>query len=222
MERAARRRESAVAVAGPIDRKFLDAIAFLLGAHYDFYIECESVGNAFAVQVPCDVAFIDFEAALCVGELGWNFHVVNDKPVKHLGADSAVQALGLFDMAASHFSRPVGYIAGIVFEQIESSQSVFVWNTQAGVRKHGVVAGGGLHSCSNGVALAAMRLVTEDFERYGWWDLGALGNLGGIVAAAIVNNDDFAFEIVAIEELSGLFDIAGDFPALFKGRYDNR
>ena len=160
MERAARRRESAVAVAGPVDGEFLDAIAFFLGAHYDFYVECESVGNRFAVQMPCNIAFIDFEAALCVGEIGWNFHVVNHKPVKHLGADSTVHALGLFDMAASHFSRPVCYIAGIVFEQFEPSQSVFVWDTQAGVCEHGVVAGRGLHSCSNGVALAAVRLVT--------------------------------------------------------------
>ena len=222
MERAARRRESAVAVAGPVDGEFLDAIAFLLGAHYDFYIKCESIGDALAVQVPCDVAFIDFEAALCVGELWGYFHVVDGKPVKHLGADSAVQALGLFNMAASHFSRSVGYVAVIVFEQIEASHGVFVWDTEAGVCEHCVVAGRGLHSCSNGVALASMRLVTEDFERYGRRDFCFFGYLGGIVAAAVVDDNDFSFEIVAIEELCGFFDIEGDFPVLFKGRYDNR
>jgi hypothetical protein len=65
-------------------------------------------------------------------------------------------------------------------------------------------------------------LVTDDFERYGWGDFCVVGCLGGIVTTTVVNDNDLAFDMAAIEEFSRLFDVAGDFPALFKRWYDNR
>jgi len=114
-ERAARRRQTTVTVAGPVDGKFLYPVTFLLGPHYDFYIESKSVGNTFAVQVSRDIPFVYLKAALGIGEFRRDFHIVNHKPVEYPGADSPVQTLWLLDMAAPHFSRPVGYITRIVF-----------------------------------------------------------------------------------------------------------
>ncbi|HKY99749.1 MAG TPA: hypothetical protein VJ112_01135, partial [Rhabdochlamydiaceae bacterium] len=57
---------------------------------------------------------------------------------------------------------------------------------------------------------------------YGWGDFRVLSCLGGIICAAVVNDNDLAFDMAAIEELSGVFDVAGDFPALLESWYDNR
>ena len=65
-------------------------VTLFLCPHYDFYIEYESIGNALAVQVPCDIASVYFKSTLCIGKLGWDFHIVNYKPVEHLGTDTAV------------------------------------------------------------------------------------------------------------------------------------
>ena len=79
-------------------------VTFFLGPHYDFYIERKSIGNTLAVQVPCDVAPVYLKPALCIGELGGDFHVVDDEPVEYPGTDTPVQALRFFNMAFSHFS----------------------------------------------------------------------------------------------------------------------
>jgi len=65
-------------------------VTFFLCPHYDFYIERKTIGNALAVQVPCDIAPVYLKPALCIGELGRDFHIVNHEPVEHLGADTAV------------------------------------------------------------------------------------------------------------------------------------
>ena len=65
-------------------------VTFFLRPHYDFYIERKSIGNTLAVQVPCDVAPVYLKPALCIGELGGDFHIVNHEPMEHFGADTAV------------------------------------------------------------------------------------------------------------------------------------
>jgi hypothetical protein len=65
-------------------------VALFSGPQYDFNIENKSVSNAFAVKVSRGIAFVYFEAALCIGELRGNFHIVNHKPVEHFGANPPI------------------------------------------------------------------------------------------------------------------------------------
>ncbi len=65
-------------------------VTFFLCPHYDFYIEHKSIGNTLTVQVPCDVSPVYLKSTLCICKLGWDFHIVNYKPVEHLGTDTAV------------------------------------------------------------------------------------------------------------------------------------
>jgi hypothetical protein len=46
---AACRRQPAVTVAGPVNRKFFNPATFFYRSHYDFYIERKSIGNAFTI-----------------------------------------------------------------------------------------------------------------------------------------------------------------------------
>jgi hypothetical protein len=68
----------------------LYTVALFSGTEYDFNIENKSVSNAFAIQVPCGIAFVYFEAALCIGVFGGDFHIVNHKPMEHFGADPPI------------------------------------------------------------------------------------------------------------------------------------
>jgi hypothetical protein len=103
LPRASCGRQPTVTVACPVDGELPDPVAFLLRPHNDFDIECKSVCDGLAVQVPCDVAFVHFKAALRIGELRRDFHIVDDEPVEYRRADAPVQALRFFDMTSPHF-----------------------------------------------------------------------------------------------------------------------
>jgi len=61
------RREATIAVTAPLEGKFLYAVALFLCPHYDFYIERKPIGDAFAIQVPCNIALVYLKSALRVG-----------------------------------------------------------------------------------------------------------------------------------------------------------
>ena len=90
MPRAAGRGQPAVTVTGPGDGKFFYPVALFPGADDNFYIERKTVCDALAVQVPRNVTLVYLKSALCIGKLGRNFHISNDKPVEHFGAEPPV------------------------------------------------------------------------------------------------------------------------------------
>jgi len=63
-----------------------------------FDIEHKTVDYAFAVKQACDVAAVNFEAALSVRKLGRQFHNSYYKPVKKFRADMPVKPLVFYEV----------------------------------------------------------------------------------------------------------------------------
>jgi hypothetical protein len=64
-----------------------------------FDIEHKAVGLTLTVKRACDVAAVNFEAALSVRKLLRDFHYMNHEPVKKLRADVSVKPVVNFDIS---------------------------------------------------------------------------------------------------------------------------
>ena len=99
----------------------------------------------------------------------------------------------------------MSYVAGTVFNHVQAFQNVSIGYAAAAVGEHHVLAGAGFNSGPNGVSFAPMRPITEDFQRNSGRQLGRRhrglsGGLGGLVAAAVIDDDNLTFEVVALQE----------------------
>ena len=63
-----------------------------------FDIEHKAVGYALTIKQASDVTAVNFEAALSVRELGWQFHHSYYKPVKKRRADMPIKPLVFYEV----------------------------------------------------------------------------------------------------------------------------
>ena len=76
------RRQSAVAVAGPLYWKFLYSVVAFQRAHYDFHIKHKAVRDTPTIQLASNITTIYFEAALRVAEFCGDSHSAGDEPME--------------------------------------------------------------------------------------------------------------------------------------------
>ncbi len=191
-------RYSAVAVAGPFDGELLYAIAVSVGSHDDLDVEGEAVGDALAVEFFRDVAAIDLEAALGIGQVGGDLQPGVYEPSKRPGTDLSQPALLPVDFAALHLSRTVRDVANAVFQHLQAGQYVVIGHAAAAVGEHHVVADRVGHARADGSAFAAVGLQAKHAagDADGRGDFPGLG--GSAVLAAVVNDDDLAGHVVVL------------------------
>jgi hypothetical protein len=63
-----------------------------------FDIEHKAIGYALTIKRACDIAAVNFKAALSVRELNWDFHYAYYKPVKKRRADMSVKPLVFYEV----------------------------------------------------------------------------------------------------------------------------
>jgi len=107
--------KAGIAVAVPVDGEFADVVAMLLGAEDDFDVEHEAFGGALLVEESGDVAAVQFEAALGIGDMVGYTHEEVDESAEDLGADASMGQVFVDDMAAVHSAGGVGEVAVACF-----------------------------------------------------------------------------------------------------------
>jgi len=63
-----------------------------------FDIEHKAIGYALTIKQASNVAAVNFEAALSVRKLHWDFHYAYYKPVKNSRADMPVKSLVFYEV----------------------------------------------------------------------------------------------------------------------------
>jgi hypothetical protein len=94
----------------------------------------------------------------------------------------------------------VGHIALVAFQQLYAAQSIFVWRTTTAIGEHYVSTLRLHYAGADGVAFAAMWLAANDLPCYLRRNFDTIGNLTGIVFAAVIDDYNFACQAVTLEE----------------------
>lgn len=114
-------------------------------------------------------------------------------------------------------------IAFVCLEQFQPSQGVIKGDATAAVREHHVIAGCLHYSAADDVTLAVVLLVSDYLyiDSIAIFLAGFFGLINRRVAAAVVDDYNFSLKAVFLEEFAGGFDVAPNFAAFVKRRYDD-
>jgi len=113
-------------------------------------------------------------------------------------------------------------VACSVSQQIEPPHRILVGHARAAVGEHDVLAAGGVDARADAVPLAPVLFVANDVELHVGRNLDFPRGFGGVVAAAVIDDDDLSGELVMLQEGGRPLDILGDFSAFIERRNNNR
>src|SRR5690606_4933973 len=138
--------EPAVRIARPLDGELADRVAFSRRPQDHFDVEHEAVRYALAVQLPGDVASVDFEAALRVRQYSRYPEHSADHTPEQPGRNAARSSVLLEDVALDVAAGAVGDFAPAGLDHLNALEGVAVGDAQATVGEHRVPPGGCLHA----------------------------------------------------------------------------